>query len=145
QGFAGLGPPQYIGAYNDAEGSESGLEQVDNTPTPSGVMEGAVQPVFYDTYPGLAGFDNTFDTALVDDAIGAQWDDYNVNGLPAGQSLTVAGRMFFDAYDGLALDPASTTKTTGDTATVNATVKNHGDPVNGAVVRWSRTGANSGS
>jgi len=148
QGFYDATSPRIIAGYNDAQGSEIGLEEMPAGPsdpfTWSAFMEGDATNVFW-TAGGLygpAGADDTIDPTLQDDAIAVQFDDYFNSGLAPGASHTFDVVWYFARYNGLAIGPGSQQKTVGETAQLTATSLNHGSAVSAATVRYTVFGAN---
>jgi hypothetical protein len=140
-GFLDPGPPLQVGGINQAAGSSGRLVQ--GAPAWTGYQESYYDDVFAvirnSTSTTAPSFSNTVASTLIDNGVGAQWD-FNVNA-STPQTFTTTWR--FKRFTALQLSLASSTQTTGQTATVTVAARNSdGNPDPGRTVRYSISGTN---
>jgi hypothetical protein len=144
-GFLEPGPPRALGAINRAAGGSARL--VEQTPAWSHAQEGRAADVFaVIPNPNLAaqGFNDTIEPGFVDDGAGAQWNFPTVTtDLNAAPIVTMLWR--FKRFAPLQLAAVSSSRATGQLATVTVSAQSDGAPAAGAAVRYAITGANPGS
>jgi hypothetical protein len=144
-GFLEPGPPRALGAINQAAGGSVRL--VEQTPAWSHAQEGRAADVFAVVpNPSLAaqGFNDSIEPGFVDDGAGAQWNFPNVTTvLTAAPIVTMLWR--FKRFAPLQLAAVSSTRATGQLATVTVSAQSDGAPAAGAAVRYAIAGANPGS
>jgi hypothetical protein len=141
-GFLELGPPRALGAVNQAAGGSMRL--VEQSPW-SHYQEGGASGVLAaiaNTDPAAPGLGDTIDPNVVDDGAAVQWDFPALANL-APQTVSVVWR--FKRFVPLQLAAASSTRATGQLATVNVSAVSDGLPAVGAAVRYAINGANPGS
>jgi hypothetical protein len=130
-GFLSPGPPRYVGGLNQEVGAAGGF--VENPATPWSHYEvgyyGDVRG--HATSPG--GLQDTLVPTSVDNGAGVEWDDHVASPLaPAGQQGDTAVYSVSQRYiDTLGLTPPSSTKLTGQDASLDVTA---GD-VNGSALK----------
>ena len=135
--------PRTLVSYNDAQGSAMAFVEDPSSPW-SHYMQGTaadVQDAGLFT-PFATGLADSVAQGADDDAVAVQFDKYHSSGLPAGATDTFIVHWAFDRYDGLAVVADAARHVVGQTASVTATSLNHGEPVQGATIRYSVTGAN---
>jgi hypothetical protein len=142
-GFLEPGPPRALGAINQQAGGSARL--IEQTPAWAHHQEGSAAGVFAaiaNTDPAGQGFNDTVDPTIVDNGLGAQWNFPSLARL-APQTVSVVWR--FKRFVPLQLAAASSTRATGQLATVNVSAVSDGLPAVGAAVRYAIAGANPGS
>jgi hypothetical protein len=142
-GFLEPGPPRALGAINQVAGGSARL--IEQTPAWAHHQEGAAPAVFAaiaNTDPAAQGFSDSIDPSFVDDGLGAQWNFPSLARL-ATQNVTAVWR--FKRFVPLQLAAVSSTRATGQLATVTVSAQSDGSPAVGAAVRYAIAGANPGS
>jgi hypothetical protein len=142
-GFLDLGPPRALGGVNQAAGGSARL--IEQTPAWAHYQEGIAGGVFAaiaNTDPSAQGFSDSIDPTVVDNGVGVQWNFPTLANL-APQGVSVVWR--FKRFVPLQLAAASSTRATGQLATVNVSAVSDGLPAVGAAVRYAIAGANPGS
>ncbi len=159
--FAG-GPPRFVGGINPETGAIGGLQEV--TPW-SSFQEGCWNETATEgeggrctgAAPSDAGiwhtvrssdeqahaFNETVDPGLIDNAVGAEWDQSRESGLAAKteQTFTIINRT--QVPSNLQISPTSQTLTQGQTETITVTaVDLAGVPYAGKSVHYTVAGAN---
>ena len=142
-GLFEAGPPRFIGGFNPQVGSVAGLVEVTSW---THFEEGQYSDVLFraDGDPRETRLNDTFDEKVVDNGAAVQWDQYaGDNGFPAGVSahFEVVWR-FTRTYS---LTPERQSLNTGDTAAFQVGLTNTGGQPRSELVRWTVTGANTGS
>jgi hypothetical protein len=137
-GFFAPGPPRQVGGINEAQGSSGRL--VEQTPW-SHYQEGRYSDVF--SVVGAAGtFNDTIDSTLLDNGVGAQWDGIT---LAAGSPQTLQTTWRFRRFTPLQLTLAAAAKSQGQIATATVTARNSdGDADPGRSVLYTISGPNFG-
>jgi hypothetical protein len=146
-GFYDAAPPAIVGGENDVTGGFGELVNVDDTSPWSRFQEGDISevlPWYGPAYNG-AGFPNTVDPDVTDDAVGVQWDKYRSTALAGGATDTFAVVWAFGHFDALTLFPGDESKSTGATESQTVLALNGGAGLTGKTVRYVITGANPGS
>jgi hypothetical protein len=142
-GFLDPGPPRALGGINQAAGGSARL--IEQTPAWAHYQEGAAGSVFAaiaNTDPSAQGFSDSTDPTVVDNGAGVQWNFPTLANL-APQAVSAVWR--FKRFVPLQLAAASSTRATGQLATVSVSAVNDGLPAAGATVRYAIAGANPGS
>jgi hypothetical protein len=156
------GPPPFIGGQNAAAGILGGFVQAGPpsppwsaweegcwNETPEARCEGASAEdagIWHDvrsTVEAEHAFNDSIDPALIDNAVGVEWDQFRTTGLAkeAEQAFTVINRT--GVPSGLQISPANQTLTQGQTETINITAVNTAnEPYAGKSVRYTVSGAN---
>jgi hypothetical protein len=91
-------------------------------------------------------FDNTIESAEVDNAVGVEWDQYLNEGLAKGgeQAFTIVNRA--QVPSSLQISPANQTRTQGETETVSVKALDTGGlPYGGRTLRYTVAGGNAHS
>ena len=146
QGFIVPGNPVVeVGAFNDTQGTLGTLNAV--TGTPWSHYEEASAASFPVDASSAGGLTDSIQPLPADNWVGADFDQYISTGLGVGQSTPVpfAVKWAFGRFAGLVVSPDAATVPTGQTATLTASSLEQGVPVAGKPVRYTVTGANSGS
>jgi hypothetical protein len=142
-GFFDPGPPRQVGGINQAAGSSGRLVEV--TPW-THYQEGRYGDVFnvIGTEDSAApGFNDTVDSTLVDNGVGAQWDVANLASGATAPAVNVVWR--FKRFTALQLGLTAATRAEGQNATVTVAARNSdGNPDPGRTVRYTINGANPG-
>ena len=141
-GFLDPGPPRALGAVNQVVGASGRI--VEQTPW-SHYQEGSAAGLFSavaNTNQLAQGLNDGVDPSLVDAGAAAQWDFPTLANFTS-QSVSLVWR--FRRFVPLQLAAASSTRATGQLATVSVSAVNDGLPAAGAAVRYAIAGANPGS
>ncbi len=158
------GPPRFIGGQNPESGALGGLVEAAGSLAWSAFQEGCwnetsienpgrcngaaptdagIWHIVRSSDESATAFNDTFDPATIDNAVGVEWDQLRESGLEGGaeQSFTIINRS--QVPSNLQLSPVSQTLTQGQTATVTVTATDlAGVPYAGKVVHYTITGAN---
>jgi hypothetical protein len=142
-GFLDPGPPRSFGGINQAAGASARL--IEQTPAWNRYQEGAASGVFAaiaNTDPSATGFSDSIDPTVVDNGAGVQWNFPTLANL-APQGVSMIWR--FKRFVPLQLAAASSSRATGQLATVTVSAQSDGNPAAGVAVRYAIDGANPGS
>jgi hypothetical protein len=142
-GFFTPSPVRQVGGVNPLGNGAAGLLEVTPwTAYQEGVLS-TIQNIVNSAAAAPPSFDNTVNPAVVDSAVGVQWD---LASLTQGSSTGESVVWHFARTTPLQLVAAQPTQTVGKTATVTVTARNgDGSPTVGRPVRYAITGANPGT
>ena len=139
-GFFSASPIRQVGGVNPlGNGAASLLEVTPWTAYQEDVLS-TIQNIINSTAVMPPSFANTVNPAIVDNAVGVQW---NFTGFSSSASFGESVVWHFARTTPLQLSAAQATQTVGNAATVNVTARNgDGSPLAGRPVRYTITGAN---
>jgi hypothetical protein len=154
------GPPRFVGGQNPESGVLGGLIEAAASPwsafqegcwneTPESRCSGAaptdsgIWNIVRSSVEAPTAFNNTVDTANIDNGVGVEWDELRETGLAGGgeKSFTIINRS--QVPSNLQISPVNQTRTQGQTATVTVTATDlAGVPYAGRVLHYTISGAN---
>ncbi len=158
------GPPRFVGGQNPNTGALGGLEEVSGAAPWTAFQEGCWNSVELESSGRCAGaastdagiwnlvastaenpaaFNDTVDPALIDNGVGAEWDQLREAGLGPNQTATFSIINRTQVPSNLQITPVSQTLNQGQTETLNVSATDlAGVPYAGRTLHYTVTGAN---
>jgi hypothetical protein len=143
-GFLSPGPPRFMGGLNQEVGAAGGF--VEETPAWTHYESNTLGQVGSHVFDATAGggFDDSLSTTQSDNAAGVQWDDHYTQAAALQPGDTAIYQLGWKFIDTLGLTPPTSTKLTGDTATLTASAGDlNGNPTPGKTINYTVSGANT--